>query len=59
MAEEELRRTALDTALETAMVEIDMVSSKQRFGYFSIPATLSIGDAPTYKESILHIIQGK
>lgn len=41
MTEEELRKTAMD--------EVDLISTKQRFGYFSMPAPLSIGDAPVPK----------
>lgn len=35
----------LEQTRQQAIRELDTVSEKQRFGYFSIPATLAIGDS--------------
>ena len=50
--------TEKEELLKTALQEVDLVSTKQRFGYFSMPANLSIGDYPNEKTSKDDFIQG-
>lgn len=42
----------LDQTRQKALEELNAVSEKQRFGYFSIPATLAIGDSQFGSKSV-------
>lgn len=42
----------IETLRQTAIQELDTISSKQRFGYFSIPASLAIGDSRFQGKSV-------